>query len=311
MQKIHYLLVLGVLSMACERNDPDPEESIFSNQLTNGFCISIGDSILINHHDIDYYDYSTHFIYLKKSHPIFTDPVDWELANQAFTTYAFKEEIYTGIIFPAWASSIPSGPFIQWPSFYPGYIVPIDFMSPPGNLRPDTLTDPRSDQRIVDVLQEYGQYHKGISLELGSVQVDDPGKVTFTYTLHNEDSYDYFVLSPEKMGTGLFHYFTNGLYLFNQETGWLQHQVDVEAPEPWDSWETVWLDRLNHNSSRTYEIEYDEFDQIPPGTYSLHFRFPGLSHVALEDRNMNGALVWMGELTISTEILIDYPPVNF
>ena len=34
-----------------------------------------------------------------------------------------------------------------------------------------------------------------------------------TCELYNPDTLDYYYLDPDKMGIGLFHYFTNGLYL--------------------------------------------------------------------------------------------------
>jgi hypothetical protein len=103
----------------------------------------------------------------------------------------------------------------------------------------------------------------------------------------------------------LFHYFTNGLYLYNQETGWLQHQDPVVAPDPWNSWETSWLERLNHQTSKTYYIEYEEFDSVPAGSYELYFRFPGLTHVIKEERTISGGLVWMGDLEVYSELTIN------
>ena len=305
MRKSIFLILMGVISLGCERNDPAPEENNhLLDNLTEGLCIIFGDSILINHRDIEYYDYSTHTIYLKETLPLFQDPVDWELGGMSFTVYAYREQIYSGILFPAWWSSIPSGAFIQWPSFYPGDMIRIEYRPVPGTLEPGT-EDPRDDPSILEALQEYGQYHQGLSLEFTSVQVKSGGKVTFSYTLTNEDSFDYYVLSPDKMGVGLFHYFTNGLYLYNQETGWLQHQDPVVAPDPWNSWETSWLERLNHQTSRTYSIEYEQFDSVPPGTYSLYFRFSGLSHVIKEERTISGGLVWMGDLEVYSEVTIN------
>jgi hypothetical protein len=107
------------------------------------------------------------------------------------------------------------------------------------------------------------------------------------------------------MGVGLFHYFTNGLYLYNQETGWLQHQIKVENPEPWDSWESGWLDLLNRHTSKSYQVTYEIFDQVPPGTYSIYFRFPGLTHVEKGDRIFSGGRIWMGDLEVSNEIEIE------
>jgi len=220
--------------------------------------------------------------------------------------YASRELVYSGIIFPAWASSIPSGPFIMWPSFYPGYVIPIDFYPPVYTTQPDTIEDPREDQRIVEALEKYGQLHHGLSISIEDITISSSHEVSFSYTITNQDGFNYYILSPEKMGTGLFHYYTNGLYMFNQETGWLMHQEEVVTPDPWDSWDRSWMELLSPHASKTYLIEYNNFDEVPPGSYDAYFRFPGLTHVDLDEIEDTQGRIWLGELEVSEKLTVIY-----
>jgi hypothetical protein len=295
---------IGLLCFTCDREDP-PDRNWEPGALTNGFCISFGDSILLNHEDIDYYDFSTHMVYLKEPLPLFEEPFRPDLANMPFTVYALKKPIYSGTLFPAWYSSIPNGAFVQWPPFNPAFIIEIGYRSLVYTTRPDTIPDPREGEQIIEALNRYGQYHPGLSLSVDGIQLDPSGKVSFSYTITNNDSFNYYVLSPEKMGAGLFHFFTNGLTLYNQESGWLTPQMEVITPEPWDSWDEGWFDLLKNHTSRKYTIHYDQFDEIPPGLYDTHFVFPGLHHVEQSDLLLVQGRIWLGEIGFSSEVTIE------
>lgn len=295
------LILLGLLGCTCDCDDPSNGE-FEAGTLTDGFCISFGDSILLNHEDIEYYDFSTHIIYLKEPLSLFEDTSVPEPANMPFTVYAMEEPVYSGTLFPAWYSSIPNGPYIQWPSFYPAYVIEIGYVSMLYTTRPDTLSDPREDQRIVEALNRYGQYHDGLSVSVEEIEFDPTGKVSFSYRVTNDDSFNYYILSPGKMGNGLFHYFSNGLYLFNKETGWHTPQIEVITPEPWDSWDSGWLDLVSSQSSRNYKITYDQFDEVPPGQYDVFFRFPGLHHVEQNEIEQSQGRIWLGEISCSSDV---------
>jgi hypothetical protein len=162
--------------------------------------------------------------------------------------------------------------------------------------------DPRPDERVIEVLQEYDQLHPGLSCTLSDILILSNGKVSFDITVSNEDSFNYYILSPEKMGNGLYHYFTNGLIFYKKETGWLQHQEEVFTPDPWDAWGTEWLEVLESNSTRTFTITYEAFDDIPAGTYEVFFHFPGLRNVdQFELHRINGR-IWLGGIDITSEI---------
>jgi len=59
------ILLLFVLA-GCEiEKDPVYEPLDPSLHLTDGFCLLKNSRVVLNHYDIDYYDYSAHLIYLK------------------------------------------------------------------------------------------------------------------------------------------------------------------------------------------------------------------------------------------------------
>lgn len=304
MRKLLQLILIGITAISCERDDSLLREWP-AGTLTDGFCISFGDSIFLNHEDIDYYDISSHMIYLKEPLELLEEQDISDVANMPFTVYARKKAAYTGSFWPAWYSSIPSGPFIWWPSFYPAYVIRIEYPSVFFTTVPDTLSDPRESQNIVKALTTYGQYRQGLAVSLDDLTVSSSGKVSFSYSVTNNDEVNYYVLSPDKMGSGTFHYFTNGLSLYNQESGWLMNHEEAISPDPWDSWDQDWMDLLKGHSSLQYNIVYDQFDEVPPGEYETFFRFPGLSHVDKNDIELAQGRIWLGEIVYSSVIAVN------
>lgn len=304
MRKLLQLILIGITAISCERDDPWLREWP-AGTLTDGFCIAFGDSILLNHEEIEYYDISSHMIYLKEPLGLLEEQDISDVANMPFTVYAQKKPAYTGSLWPSWHSSIPSGPFIWWPSFYPAYVIHIEYPSIFFTTVPDTLSDPRYTQQVLDALEEYGQYRQGLSVSLEKLEVSSSGTVSFSYSVTNKDEVNYYVLSPDKMGSGTFHYFTNGLSLHNQEAGWLMNHEEVISPDPWKSWDQDWMDLLKGHSTLHYTIVYDQFDEIPPGEYNTFFRFPGLSHVDQDDIDLSQGRIWLGEIENSSVITVN------
>lgn len=107
------------------------------------------------------------------------------------------------------------------------------------------------------------------------------------------------------MGLELFHFFTMGLLLTNDNSGWLQHKCPVLSPEPWDSWSIIWLDLIMSGESKSYFIQYEDFDSIPPGQYQGYFDFPGLFNVEIEDIVQSKGRIWLGEIRTNIEIHVE------
>lgn len=293
-----FLLFIVCLIISCEKNETDSIK-----ELTDGFCIMSNDKVVMNHNDFEYYDYSTHLIYMYNNKS-FTKDIN-EIGS--FTVYADGVEIYSGQTLPMYSSILSSGPVIRsHPLFYRDYIIPIEFgqiIDSLGNVTPD----PREDVRIIEALQKYDQYHSGLSCEINSVQYSTQNNVTIELQLSNNDSFNYYYLDPNKMGVSLFHYFTNGLFIkdFTNKKAFT-HKIEIIHPETWDTWKTEWLSLIKSNETKIITITYDSFENVLSGQYKATFEFPGLSHqVGKDDIQQNNGKIWLGELNLTKDITIE------
>ena len=286
------VIIFLVLTLGCEKNDNN-----IDTKIKDGFSLIINDSITYNSNSIDFYDFSTHLIYLKAGNK-------FTYSNRGtFSILVDNEDIYTGQMFPMYSSYFPTGSFIQCaPNFYNDYIIPIGFnqiIDTAGN----TIDDPRNDSRIIEALKKYNQYKQGLSSDIISVQKLSDNKIKITFELTNLDSEDLQFLDPDKMGLGLFHYFTNGLIIKDTQNNFYTHKLTTEKPEPWDSWTTDWLTVINGNETKTISLIYNNFDILPSGEYTASFSYPGLSHqIEKEELQQNNGRIWLGQLN-NTKII--------
>ena len=137
----------------------------FSIELTDGYCLVAGDQVVLNHYDIEHYDYGTHLIYLKDH--MFSEELLEEAG--ALTVYAGGEEVYTVSTQPGYSSFAPSGPIIwTFPTFYADNIIAIDLIGT-YEVMLGKNADSREDPRIIKALEKYGQYYKGLHCEIISM----------------------------------------------------------------------------------------------------------------------------------------------
>lgn len=293
-----FLLFLSVLFVGCQKDEID-----IYKELSDGFCIVANDKVILKHNDFEYYDYSSHLIYLKDNKSFVND-----IENIGeFKVFAGKEEIYSGQTSSGYSSFLPSGPVIgTHPPLYNDNIVSIGFilfLDTLGNFLPD----PREDERIVDALKKYNQFHAGLSCEIKSVQYLSSNNVKVELLLKNNDSFNYYFLDPEKTGVGLFHYFTNGLFIrdFDSYENYT-HKIETVSADPWNTWKKDWLSIINGNESKVITINYDNFEDVPKGKYKATFEFPGLSfQIDKRDIIQDSGQIWLGELKMRKEITIE------
>lgn len=294
-----FLFVITVLLTGCDKN-----ETNFNEKFTDGFCIVVNDEVILNHNDINYYDYSTHLIYLKDNKS-FADDIE---GIGSFKVYANGDEIYSGQTQPAYSSFLPFGSVVinTHPSFFADYLIPISFIQIIDTLG-NSLPDPRKDERIVESLNKYNQFHAGLSCEIKSVQYFSSNNVKVELLLKNNDFFNYLYLDPQKMGNGLFHSFTNGLFIGDLENYYkYSHKEQNILPEPLDSWSKDWLSIINANEIKTITIIYDNFDEVLSGQYKATFTFPGLSS-QVDNKNIiqNDGQIWLGKLYMNKDIAIE------
>ena len=296
--RLFFLLVLFFVA-GCDKED----EIENKENLTDGFCITSNGEVVLSHNDFEYYDYSAHLIYLKDNKSFVED---FENLGE-FTVFANEVEIYSGESWPSYSSSMPFGPIINThPSFYGDNVVSIGFMAYLDSLG-NFLPDPREDEIIVGALKKYDQFHAGLSCEITSVEYVSSTNVTVKLLLKNNDDFNYYYIDPEKTGIGLFHYFTNGLYIRNFNTYEIyEHKIETVSADPWNSWGLDWLSVINGKQSKEIIITYNNFEDVPSGQYKATFEFPGLGfQMDKEDIIQDNGQIWLGSLRIQKEITID------
>ena len=249
-----------------------------------------------SYNDFELYDSSTHILYLKYSHPEFkTD----ESSN--FSLFANGEEIYKGVFWPPYSSSLPSGPFISsFSSYYPDFTIKIEYMD-----IDNKSEDPRNDARIISAMKDHNLLHSGLSVSISSIDFAG-NQLTFKFTVTNHDASDLLILDPDKTGKNLFHYFTNGLIirkLTNEEV--FSGQILPEIPSPWNSWKTDWLSELKSGDTRQYTINYPIISPLVSGEYVASFEYPGLTVGVTRDKLFqNDNRIWIGDIIVVQKIII-------
>ena len=265
------------------------------------FWLKMGDGTNVSASDIDYYD-ARHIIFLKNDIPC----LGKAFGDESMSVYVSEVEIYKCTFHSLLSSSLPTGAFIYCdPSFYANDIIYINFMQMLDLNGKPQFPDPRSDKRIIAALKNKGLYHEGLRCEIQSVNYSN-GKLVLSVELSNPDSFDYYYLDPDKMGFGLFHYFTNGPCFWNNSyTESFTHHETVIHPEPWNLWESEWLSLIKSGERKNISITYQHFDNIPAGNYKMYFSFPGLNKLSKKERELGTGRIWIGDICVWKDITIN------
>jgi len=292
-------LVFAIL-VSCEKTNPDLTNPALLVNAGDNFMIRFNDSLVINQDQIDFYDFSSQLIYLKTGHSFSPS------GEGLFTVLVDSSEIYSGKMLPSYSSLLYMGPIIRCtPSFYGDYLIYIGFIQLIDSLGNKINEDPRSDIRIIETLKKLDKYRAGLSCEIKSVERLSSNSVKVKFLLTNNDPFNLYYLDPGKMGINLFHYFTNGLFLTDQNNKTYTHNTSYLRPEPRNAWKNDWLSVLKSKESRVHSIIYGEFETIPPGYYKADFSFPGLSNQVTRDEfQKDNGRIWLGDLYTTKKIFI-------
>jgi hypothetical protein len=314
LNKIFFLTI--ILLCACNKDITDIEDEQDTDEqidnvleLPGGFCIVTNDEVVINQDDIERYDYSNHLIYMKKVKAFPSNITDY--GN--FTVFVDNDSIYSGQLFPPYASLRKTQPtiFADGQSMYKDYIVSIDYLKPVWDSLGNIVPDPREDDRIIEALKKRNQFREGLSCKINSVKYFSSDSVIIDLVLNNKDSVNYYHMDINKMGINLFHYYTHGLIIKQTKNSAFyeayRHKMDIEKPEPWNTWKMEWLSLIKAKESKNITIRYNSFDSITKGDYFVNFEYPGLKFQVenKEDLVQDSGLVWLGEINMGKEIIIE------
>ena len=289
------ILLLGIVVVfaviSCEHNEeethpndnPEPGTGVTDPEI----FLQTGQGYSYRFNDFDFYDSSACIFYFRTIHEEFAD---FDLGFFVFLDSC--DTIYVGSFWPMYMNSMPFGPFISAPlSMYGNYALRIE------NWWHEGQPDPRNSPEMIAVLKEHNLLHSGLAVHINAVKINGDS-LDFTFSVINADSTDLLILDPDKTGPALFHYFTNGLYLYDEDhqavfTGNIKHQ----APDPWNSWQYLWLSELDSGDSVTYTIRYPIETPLESGTYQAVFEFPGLAYqVGKEQLYQGDARIWLGDV---------------
>jgi hypothetical protein len=240
--------------------------------------------------DIELYDTSTHMLYFKNEHD--------ELKNIEagfFTFFDMGDPIYTGSIWSGVSSLGPVSPFIMSPSMC-DYALKIENWS---SDKPDIRKDPR----MISVLNQHNLLHSGLSFSSSTLEISG-NQLVFKFTIKNEDQSDLMIIDPEKTGLNLFHYFTNGLYIYDLAHNEIfSSTIQPQIPDPWNSWSIDWLSELRSGESKDFTITYTTNNSITPGEYYTTFEFPGIS-VKKDQLYQGTRRIWLGGIVVNKNRII-------
>ncbi|MBA7571830.1 hypothetical protein ES708_13599 [subsurface metagenome] len=260
--------------------------------------------------DIEYYDYSTHILYLNHELLISDNAAsDISVYGKPFVVIVNGERQYLGAIWPGFSSSMFFGPVINVaPRVYPDDIIHISLEQ----YSFQQSQDLRENDEIRYALINTSKYHAGLECTVDTIEILDNNQenntctLKYTYTIRNNDIFNLLIFDPDKMGSGLFHYFTNGVYLRN-ENNLYQSTTGHTSPDPWNSWELNWLSLILSGDSITKTVIKTGYPFIPSGSYDCYFRFPTLSHqLSKEERILPDGRIWIGKLHVMKSFDIQF-----
>jgi hypothetical protein len=283
------------LFVSCEKQTPET------------FQIVVGDKVWITENDIEFYDFSSQLIYLKKDDLFTSNPVEFfRVFKGPFEVQLDEQIIYEGNFHASYSSTRPFGAYISIPQFYSRDIIHLDYI--------DTNTtnqfDPRNDEHIISTMKKLGLYRGGISCAIDEITINNnnpnfnTSEIQFTFTIENRDQTALYILDPDLIGNPLFHYYTNGLLLLNKDRKrYYSYTGEHTSPESWDDWEPEWLYVLKKGKRISRTLSLQNYEYIPPGKYICTFDFPGLIYqISREERMQTGGRIWMGSIRAQTYI---------
>jgi len=316
-QQMKYLilLTLSVLILNCsrEKNPLGPsgtsdfaiyflkDPSIRARQIINRDLtrIELETKPWLSSKDIDFYDFSTHCIYLKtdKSHFFenfkvpYQFPPSW--VEKPFVVVAGGERCYIGFFHSGLLSTASVVPYIDELDIgsYPEDVMHISRAW--GNSQ-----DTRKDERVRNALIEANLYHAGLNLRLNSVVVlenADTSTVQYKFTITNDDQDNLYIIDPDLMGSERFHYFTNGVVLWNETTqNLLESQYKTTtSPSPL---KLEWFTKIESNQSIQRTVTLKGYPKIPKGSYACDFTFAN-PPVQRNQRLLTDGRIWIGKIS--------------
>jgi hypothetical protein len=254
----------------------------------------LADTPWLTQNDIEFYDWSSHCIYLKKNKeylfPVpFTPNYEISVWENKILVVVANGEICYKISGRSGVPPLPQMTFVEIIIRYPNDVLNIDWPYPFAN-------DERDNNKVKKALIESGLLHEGLQVTLDKVNIienRDTSTIEYTFTLTNNDRDNLYVFDPDKTGSGIFHFYTNGPDLLNAKTRKLYPSTFKQVIET-DNWSPDWFTKLGTGESIERTVLLKGYPYFAAGEYAIIFDYSGPTKIPLKDRILSDGRYWIG-----------------
>lgn len=292
------------------------------NDLGDAYLTKALDSVaVLTSEDIEYYDWSSHCIYLKndkdemKERLLDANGSLLEHPGAPFVVTSNGEAQYYGFFHSMIMSTIAAAPSINEMSltYYPE-----DVLSIGRSWNSDDL-DARNNDNVKQALIDAGLLHAGISVAVDTLfgltfypLSNDSMQIEYRFSVTNNDQDALYVLDPNKIGTDLFFYFNVAPSITNLDNSEFlrpNHQYDSSiAPDTSDFDDLNWYTLLSPDETMVRTVRTGRYTNVTAGhfEFSLHYRTP-IHTLSKSRRNKALGRIWIGEIQ-SPKYSVNYTP---
>lgn len=251
--------------------------------------------------DIEFYDWSSHCIYLKISKKDLFPQYDAKyIIIEQFTNKMFVLAVNGEICYPAFFNYGYHYPIPELDLaavlFHPDDVLRINWTVLLDS-EPRNDIDRRNNEKVKDVLIQEGLFYAGLEVRMDEmdavtiIENVDTSTIEYTFTLTNKDEDNLYVFDPDIVGNS-FHYFTNGPVFYHVEESNL-YQSTYKKVDPLRDWDPSWYVKLESGQSLTRTVRLRGYPYFPPGEYKIYFYYNG-PRVNKEDRYTADGRYWFG-----------------
>ncbi|MDD5190465.1 MAG: hypothetical protein PHE50_05420 [Dehalococcoidales bacterium] len=308
-----FLLLLGTVSCTLDHKNDNtvypaddfaiyfladtPENNVYPLNDTDLSTLNLASTPWITLNDIDYYDFSTHYIYLKNAESnLKFDPK--KSFVYPFVVVAGGERCYLGHVVHIASSSLALTPMIYYPGFLPADILEIRRNGLDGTI------DARNDPRVIEALINSGKCRAGLSVTLNEVKIVERTVIdtlSYTFTVTNRENRTLWVPDPVKMGSYNFCYYTGGIYLKSATGQYISKNSYsiLGSSSTILVWDRDWFTRLEAGQSMKRTMIETGFSPIFHGVYTCIFGYSGPQDIELSERRIGEEQIWLGTVAAS------------
>jgi hypothetical protein len=250
--------------------------------------------------DIEFYDFSSHCIYLKQEKSVFFPvlekggmfPFSWWV--KPFVVLASGQPRYLAMFNSGLSNADWPVPCIVDLGQYPSDVLHIEW-----HWLLHGSADSRNDAMTRRALEEAGLYHGGLAVTLDAIHLvenTDSATISYSFTITNNDVDALYVVDPDLMGDGLFNYFNNGPEILRTTDATVyrtDHSGSI-APVPFDSWNPQWFGRLPSGASIQRVVTVPGYPRISSGSHMAEFLYNGPVNIDKAHRVLPDGRRWIG-----------------